>query len=340
MGKMRVLVTGGAGYIGSHTCVELIHAGYDPVIVDDFRNSDRYTIERIGRITGHTPRHYYLDCKDGPKLDRVFYIESPDAVIHFAAYKSVRESMDLPMQYYENNVGSLIEVIKAMGRANVKRLVFSSSCTVYGEPEVLPVDESMPSESAVSPYGSSKVMCERIISDMGSKLEPVILRYFNPIGAHPSALLGELPIGKPSNLVPHILNAVQHNKELVIYGQDFPTIDGTCVRDYIHVVDVARAHVQALTCDPTTVNLALGQGMSVMGIVSAFEQVNGVLVPKRMGPRQPGDVAEVWARADKARRNLKWESSFTVMDALRHAWEWQKTLNIESGILHGIGDQR
>ena len=333
MARPKVIVTGGAGYIGSHTCVELIRSGYDPVIVDDFRNSHSSVIDGIRRITGRTPELEELDCTDHDRLSlflRSFrsYDDGIFGVIHFAAYKSVRESMSEPLKYYQNNVGSLISVIRAMSDNLLRKLVFSSSCTVYGQPGSNPVTEASIGSPPTSPYGSTKAICERIISDMGPALEPTVLRYFNPIGAHPSSLIGELPIGAPTNLVPLIAQAASGSRGLLtVFGEDQPTEDGTCVRDYIHVMDIARAHVLALQAKPTTVNLGLGFGTSVRQIIERFEAVNGVSVPHAYGPRQDGDVAEVWCAPDKAMADLGWEPELTVDDALRDAWNWQKQLD-------------
>jgi UDP-glucose 4-epimerase len=249
-------------------------------------------------------------------------------VIHFAAYKSVRESMTKPLKYYRNNVGSLISLIQAMSDGHLNKLVFSSSCTVYGQPESNPVLEDSKVGSPTSPYGSTKVVCERIISEMGDALEPTVLRYFNPIGAHPSSMIGEMPIGSPTNLVPYMTQAAAGKRDpLVLFGDDYPTADGTCVRDYIHVVDVARAHVLALQSRPTTVNLGLGFGTSVRQIIDRFESVNHVSVPHSVGPRQVGDVPEVWCVADRAHAKLGWSPEFSVDDALRDAWNWQKSID-------------
>jgi UDP-glucose 4-epimerase len=336
MGK--VVVTGGAGFIGSHACVELVAAGHVPVIVDDLRNSDERVLQGLTAILGKAPLIHRIDCTDEQALDAVFRKEAPDSVIHFAADKAVGESVQDPLKYYANNIGSLVALLRVMGRHGVKDLVFSSSCTVYGDTDQLPVTETSPAAAAASPYGYTKVVCERMIHDASvadPALKAVMLRYFNPIGAHPSAAIGELPIGTPNNLVPFITQAAAGLREnLIVFGDDYPTPDGSCIRDFIHVVDLAKAHVRALAwirdhkaplCE--AFNLGTGQGHSVLEAVQVFEQVNGVDVPHAIGPRRAGDVMAMYADTTKSRHVLGWTSELTLADALRDAWRWQRALD-------------
>jgi UDP-glucose 4-epimerase len=297
----KILVTGGAGYIGAHTVVELILAGYTPVIVDDLSKSDTTLLNGIAKITGRTVGFYQGNCADADFLDNIFAKEkSFDCVLHFAAYKSVGESVQFPLMYYRNNVDALISLLQVMQRHNVKNLIFSSSCTVYGQPDTIPVNESTPFKEAESPYGATKQMCERILKDaftIGFKV--ISLRYFNPIGAHPSALLGELPIGVPNNLVPYITQTAAGKREkLTVFGNDYATPDGSCIRDFIHVADVAAAHLKAMEyleqIDAATFydafNLGTGVGVSVLELVHAFIKVTGVQLKYTIGPRRSGDV--------------------------------------------------
>lgn len=336
----KIIVTGGAGFIGSHTCVELVNAGYLPVIVDDLRNSEERAIAGIERIIGRKLPVHRIDCCDEVAFDRVFTSEGPvHGVIHFAADKAVGESVADPLKYYHNNIGSLVVLLRLMARHGVKRIVFSSSCTVYGQPKELPVTEAMPDNNASSPYGFTKVACERILRDAvvsDASLRTVLLRYFNPIGAHPSALIGELPLGVPNNLVPFVTQtAAGQRKQLTVHGNDYPTPDGSCIRDYIHVVDLARAHVMALEwmegratplCE--VFNLGTGQGNSVLEVINAFMKATQVNVPYVIGPRRPGDVTSVYADTTRSREVLKWTCTYTLEDALRDAWRWQQTLEI------------
>ncbi|MFT3886309.1 MAG: UDP-glucose 4-epimerase GalE [Flavobacteriales bacterium] len=335
----KILVTGGAGFIGSHTCVELIDAGYTPVIVDDLRNSHRRVIEGIARITGRELVPHLIDCSDEAALERVFDQEGPIiGAIHFAAYKSVGESVAEPLKYYSNNIGSLIALMKVARRRDTRHIVFSSSCTVYGQADVLPVTEDAPSDKASSPYGYTKVVCERLLQDLKRSAPDtniVILRYFNPIGAHPSGHIGELPVGVPNNLVPYVVQtAAGHRKVLTIYGDDYDTPDGTCLRDYIHVVDLAQAHVKAMDLlqqRPLTgcevINLGTGRPVSVKQVVDSFVQETGVPVPFIIGPRRPGDVASIHADVTKSAHMLGWHARYSMAEALRHAWGWQHTLD-------------
>lgn len=331
-----VLVTGGAGYIGSHTVVELIEAGYTPVILDDFRNSKPWILDRIEKITGHKPIFHKIDCTDETPVFEVFkHYQNAAGLIHFAAYKAVGESVAKPVQYYQNNLGSLCVMLNAMEKFEVQNLVFSSSCTVYGESESPVVTEESPVLNAVSPYGDTKITSEKII-DFAVKarlnLKAVLLRYFNPIGAHPSALIGELPQGIPNNLLPYITQTAKGIREkLTIFGNDYNTPDGTNVRDYIHVVDLAKAHVKALDflnnrgkneCE--VINLGTGKGTSVMEIVKAFEEVNQLKLNYEVGSRRNGDVAQIYANASKAKNVLGWTCEYSLKDALRHSWNWEK----------------
>ena len=334
----KVIVTGGAGFIGSHTSVELVGAGYEPIIVDDLRNSRESAISGIARIIGRAPKVYRIDCCDEQAFSKVFVAEAPvHGVIHFAADKAVGESVAEPLKYYRNNIGSLAVLLLLMGRHDVKRIVFSSSCTVYGQPEKMPVTETSPDRNASSPYGYTKVVCEQMLRDQSNAdatLKAVLLRYFNPIGAHPSAHIGELPLGVPSNLVPFITQtAAGIRKELTVYGSDLPTPDGTCIRDYIHVVDLARAHVRALDwmeeqpaplCE--VFNLGTGKGNSVLDVVTTFMEVNGVQLPYQIGPRRPGDIEAIWAETTKSRELLGWTCEHDLRDALRDAWRWQEAV--------------
>lgn len=335
----KVIVTGGAGFIGSHTVVELIAAGYEPVIVDDLRNSEERALHGVARIVGRTPTIHRIDCTDEQAFDKVFAAEGAiHGVVHFAAYKAVGESVAEPLKYYHNNIGSLVVLLRLMAKYAVKRLVFSSSCTVYGQPEVLPVTETSPDRVAQSPYGYTKVVCEQMLRDYGATdaaMKTVMLRYFNPIGAHPSGHIGELPIGVPNNLVPYVTQTAAGIRErLRVNGNDYNTPDGSCVRDYIHVVDLANAHVAALDwadarsaplCE--VFNLGTGRGNTVLEVVNTFVAVNGVDVPYEIGPRRAGDVESVYADTTKSRKVLGWECRYDLGDALRDAWKWQQALS-------------
>lgn len=335
----KVLVTGGAGYIGSHTSIELCRAGYLPVVVDNFCASERRMLARMEQLMGQAFPCHEIDCRDRSGLLAVFYKERPiHGVIHFAAHKSVGVSVREPREYYDNNLGSLLALLAVMSSAGVDRLVFSSSCTVYGEPVELPVTEETPLSPAESPYGRTKQMCEALLGDMagaGAPLRAVTLRYFNPIGAHPSGLIGELPLGKPETLVPYITQtAAGLRDELTVFGGDYPTEDGTCVRDYIHIQDLAAAHVSALAWSEASAsesfhevfNVGTGSGVSVLQAIRAFEQVSGQPLRYRIGPRRSGDAARVYASVDKARRELGWQAQLGLIEAMRDAWRWQQSL--------------
>lgn len=333
----KILVTGGTGFIGSHTVVELFAAGYDVVIIDDLSNSQSIALQGIEKITGKKPIFYRADCTDIIQLNQIF-LEHPqvDAVIHFAAFKAVKESIDKPLEYYRNNLLSLISLLQAMQKADVNRLVFSSSCTIYGEKGLLPMSEELPMTPTTSPYGRTKQMCEEIIADFAltsSHFQNISLRYFNPIGAHPSGLIGELPLGTPNNLIPYITQtAAGIRDELKVFGNDYPTPDGTAVRDYIDVVDLAKAHVKAVTrliqgdspMQLDAFNLGSGKGVSVKEIIETFEEVNGIKLKWSYAPRRTGDVPAIYADAGKAEKNLGWKAQTPLGQSLRNAWVWEK----------------
>lgn len=328
---MSILVTGGAGYIGSHTVVELIKLGKEVVIVDNLSNSSILVLDRIEEITGKRPTFYELDVADKAALRSVFEKESIEAAIHFAGYKAVGESVEKPVMYYENNIMSTLSLVEVMAEFGVKKIVFSSSATVYGLNNPSPLVENMPT-SATNPYGYTKVMLEQILRDLevsDKEWSVALLRYFNPIGAHESGLIGEDPAGIPNNLMPFIAQvAVGKRAELSVFGNDYDTVDGTGVRDYIHVVDLALGHIKALekisdTTGVYTYNLGSGQGTSVLELVQAFEKVNGVPVPYKIVDRRPGDVATCYANADKALAELNWKTEKTIEDMCRDTWNWQ-----------------
>lgn len=335
----KVIVTGGAGFIGSHTAVELSRAGYMPVVVDNFCASERAMLGRLRQIIGHDFPVHELDCRDEQKLRAVFAAEGDVfGVIHFAAFKAVGVSVEKPIDYYDNNVGSLLVLLRTMFDAKVSNFVFSSSCTVYGQPDKLPVTEASPQKTAESPYGRTKQVCEGVIEDVvrsKAPLKAVTLRYFNPVGAHPSALIGELPIGRPENLVPFITQtAVGLRDQLTVFGNDYDTPDGTCVRDYIHVVDLAIAHVKALDwlakqpLEPRNevFNVGTGRGTTVLEAISAFEQASGQKLNYRIGPRRTGDVIETYASVEKSERVLGFKTERTMLQAMGDAYRWQLAL--------------
>ena len=334
----KVLVTGGAGYIGSHTVVELVKSGYDPIILDDYRNSDSSVLKRLSQIIGFEPRHVVCDVCDQNRIEEIVETYSISGVIHFAAYKAVGESVENPLKYYSNNIAGLVSVLSVLKKRPEIPFVFSSSCTVYGEPMGLKeVNENTAKSIPTSPYGYTKWLGEQIIDDLfisNKQLRMMSLRYFNPIGAHESALIGELPVGKPNNLLPFITQtAAGIHEKLVIFGKDYPTTDGTCVRDYIHVVDLAEAHVKAMDyllsieegCHEI-VNVGTGKGTSVLELVRAFEKENNMELNYVFGPKRSGDVIEIYANVDYAFSLLGWRSSRNIKDAVRDAWKWEKSI--------------
>ena len=327
---MKVLLTGGAGYIGSHTVVEMCEAGHEVVVVDNFSNSSPRVMDRVCELVGHNVPFYEADVADEAAMDRIFAEHKIDAVVHFAGLKAVGESVQMPLAYYQNNINSTLTLLRSMEKAQVKRLVFSSSATVYGNPERCPITEESPTGKCSNPYGWTKFMIEQILMDYchaNPDMQAILLRYFNPVGAHASGRIGEMPNGRPNNLMPYITQvAVGKLPELSIFGNDYPTHDGTGVRDYIHVVDLARGHVAALghTAPGAVVfNLGTGTGYSVLDMVKTFAEVNGVPIPHRIGPRRPGDIAECYADPTKAREVLGWQATLTLEDMVRDSWNWQ-----------------
>ena len=333
-----VLVSGGAGYIGSHTTVELINAGYDVVIVDNLSNSDMGAVEGVRKITGVDVPFVQVDCCDLEGFRKVFEQYEFDSVIHFAASKAVGESVQKPLEYYRNNLTSFMNVITLMREFGRRNIVFSSSCTVYGEPEKQPVTEQTPRKPATSPYGNTKQMCEDILRDSVTAydgLKGIALRYFNPIGAHPSALIGELPRGVPQNLVPYITQTAAGLREcLTVFGDDYPTPDGSCIRDYIDIVDLAKAHVAAIRRmiedqnkhSYEIFNIGTGRGVSVLELVHKFEEVNHVKLNYKIGPRREGDIVAIWADPTLANTELGWKAGRTLDETLASAWAWEKHL--------------
>ena len=343
--KDRILVTGGAGYIGSHTTVELQNAGYEVIIVDNLSNSNVEVIDGIERITGIRPAFEHIDCVDKEALDNVFKkYPNIKGIIHFAASKAVGESVHKPLLYYHNNLVSLLNLLELMPDYKVEGIVFSSSCTVYGQPEKLPVDETAPIQPALSPYGNTKQINEEIIRDAiyaGAPYKSIILRYFNPIGSHSSAEIGELPNGIPQNLVPFLTQAaIGIRKELSVFGDDYNTSDGSCIRDYIHVVDLAKAHVVAVErmlknrSDEQLeyFNLGTGTGLSVLQIINGFEQATGVKIPYKIVGRREGDIEQIWADPHRANEILGWEAIETIEDTLLSAWNWQLKLREKENV--------
>ena len=331
---MSILVTGGTGYIGSHTVVELQNAGYDAIIIDNLSNSKLLVLDRIENITGKRPKFYNADLRDKEALKKIFN-ENPDieAVIHFAGLKAVGESVSMPLEYYNNNIYGTLCLLETMREAGVKNIVFSSSATVYGDPAFVPITEECPKGSCTNPYGWTKSMLEQILSDLtvpDKEWNVILLRYFNPIGAHKSGTMGEDPSGIPNNLMPYITQvAVGKRDHLNVFGNDYPTHDGTGVRDYIHVVDLAIGHVKALNkikenCGLKIYNLGTGHGYSVLDIVKAFEKASGVKIPYEITPRRPGDIATCYADASKAGKELGWEAQYGIEEMCADSWRWQK----------------
>ena len=335
MGK--ILVTGGLGYIGSHTVVALHESGYSVLIVDDLSNSERTVLQGLEKIIGFTPEFIELDLRDKAAVKNIFDQHSFDGVIHFAASKAVGESVENPLLYYENNINALVYVLQNCVAHGVHNFIFSSSCTVYGEPDFLPIDESAPIKRALSPYGNTKQIAEEILHDLCkvSDLRTILLRYFNPIGAHDSALIGELPKGVPQNLVPFITQtAAGLREQLSVFGDDYPTADGSCIRDYIHVMDLAEAHVVALDRlvkkaqqEPVEVfNLGTGQGNSVLEVIKTFEEATSVTLPYKIVGRREGDVIAVYADTKKATQVLGWSTQRDLPTSLSSAWAWEKRI--------------
>lgn len=331
----NILLTGGAGYIGSHTAVELLERGYQVIITDDFSNCSPKVIDQIERITGNRPICYAIDVANRDSLDAVFQRENIDAVIHFAGFKAVGESVQKPLKYYRNNLDTTLTLLETMARHGVRKFVFSSSATVYGVSETVPLTEDMPT-SCSNPYGWTKWMIEQILRDAAvadSELSIVLLRYFNPIGAHESGLIGEMPQGIPNNLLPYVSGVAAGTLEkLHVFGNDYPTPDGTGVRDYIHVVDLAKGHLAALQyadehMGVEAINLGTGHGYSVLEIVNAFERANQVQVPYEINDRRLGDVAECYADTSKAERLLHWKAERDIEQMCRDAWRWQTNLS-------------
>ncbi|MDL2222714.1 UDP-glucose 4-epimerase GalE [Bacteroidales bacterium OttesenSCG-928-M11] len=343
--KDQILVTGGAGYIGSHTTVELQNAGYEVIVVDNLSNSNENVIDGIEKITGIRPAFELADCTDFDKMKEIFgKYKNIKGIIHFAASKAVGESVQKPLLYYRNNIVSLLNLLELMPQFGVKGFVFSSSCTVYGQPDILPVTENAPIKEALSPYGNTKQIDEEIIRDTiysGTSYKSIILRYFNPIGAHPSTEIGELPNGVPQNLIPFLTQtAMGIRQELSVFGDDYSTPDGSCIRDYIYVVDLAKAHVKALDRMLTDkseknleyFNLGTGRGLSVLELINTFEKATGVKVPYKIVGRREGDIEQVWADPTFSNEVLGWTAEETIENTLRTAWEWQVKLR-ERGIM-------
>jgi UDP-glucose 4-epimerase len=336
MSFKKILLTGGAGYIGAHTAVELLEQGFDIVILDDLSRSEHRMIEGIEKVTSQKIKFYKGDCSDSTFVEMVFEKESIDSVIHFAAYKSVNESVINPLLYYRNNIGSLINLLEQMQKQGVNEFIFSSSCTVYGQPDQIPVDESAPFKRAESSYGATKQMSERILEDAvlaNKNLKVVSLRYFNPVGAHPSSLIGELPIGAPGNLVPFITQtAAGIRDKLTVFGNDYDTPDGSCVRDFIHVIDLAKAHVQAVRSIDSipsryeAFNLGTGKGETVLQLVKKFMEVTGIKLNYVVGTRRAGDIEKIFADPKKAEKILGWRTQLSLEQSLLDAWNWEKKI--------------
>lgn len=330
---MKILVTGGAGYIGSHTVVELQNNGYEVVVLDNLSNSSKKSLERVEKITGKKVPFYEADICDKKAMDDILGKEAPDAVIHFAGLKAVGESVSKPWEYYENNIAGTLSLVEAMKKHNVKNIIFSSSATVYGDPAFIPITEECPKGQCTNPYGWTKSMLEQILMDI-QKADPewnvILLRYFNPIGAHKSGTIGENPNGIPNNLMPYVTQvAVGKREKLTIFGNDYDTPDGTGVRDYIHVVDLANGHVKALKkieekAGLKIYNLGTGKGYSVLDIVKNFEAATGVKVPYVIGARRPGDIATCYSSADKAYKELGWKAMYDIKEMCEDSWRWQK----------------
>jgi len=334
--KHKIIVTGGLGFIGSHTVVCLHEAGFEPIIIDNLSNSEASAMDGIEKLIGYKPIWANIDVNDKAALSNIIKEHQPQGVIHFAAFKAVGESVEKPLTYYRNNVGGLITLMEVLKEESIGNLVFSSSCTVYGEPDEIPVKESTQTKMAESPYGATKQMGEIILKDNANWLNTQCLRYFNPIGAHESGFIGELPLGVPNNLIPYLTQTVAGiRKELTVFGDDYNTTDGTCIRDYIHVMDLAEAHVFAINRlingeqkEPFEVfNIGTGNGSSVLEVIQAFEKANGIPVPHKIGPRRAGDVVQVWAETTKVEHVLGWKAKRTLETMLKDAWNWQTKLS-------------
>lgn len=336
---MKIIVTGGLGFIGSHTVVELIHAGIEPIIVDNLCNSEQFILEGIEKIVNQKVKFYKVDCTNKNAMDQIFTNEGAiNGIIHFAAYKSVNESAVLPLKYYTNNINSLLVMLECMTQYNIPNIVFSSSCTVYGQPEILPVTEATPYGEIKTAYGNTKRICEEIIRDYyqsGAKIKAVSLRYFNPIGAHPSGLIGELPKGIPNNLMPFITQTAKGLRtQLSVFGFDYNTLDGTCVRDFIHVVDLAKAHVKSIEYLNNKVenklydffNVGTGNGSSVLEMIHSFEKVNNIKINYKLVDRREGDIEQIFADTTKITAVLGWKPALNVDDACRDAWKWEQKI--------------
>ena len=328
---MSILVTGGAGFIGSHTCVELLNSGYDVAVVDNLYNASEKALERVKEITGKEVGFYKVDIRDREGLNKVFDKENVEAVIHFAGLKAVGESVQKPLEYYENNIGGTITLCDVMRNHEVKNIIFSSSATVYGDPLEIPITEKCPKQNPTNPYGQTKTMLEQVLMDI-HKADPewnvILLRYFNPIGAHPSGMIGEDPKGIPNNLMPYVAQVASGKLQKIgVFGNDYPTPDGTGVRDYIHVVDLARGHIAAIEgCKEAGVhvyNLGTGVGYSVLDMIHAFEKACGKTLPYEIKPRRAGDIAACYADASKAKRELGWEAENDIEEMCRDQWNWQ-----------------
>jgi UDP-glucose 4-epimerase len=334
--KKYILVTGGSGFIGSHTVVSLKERGFEPIIVDDMRNARSFILDNLKTILNQPVLHFHVDCCNMSELEKIFLHYPIQGIIHFAAYKSVDESVREPLKYYHNNLSSLVSILNLAERFKVDNIIFSSSCTVYGEPKNShEVSENSPIQEATTPYGQTKIIGEKILQDFhiaNPESRITALRYFNPIGAHKSALLGELPIGRPSNLLPYITqSAIGKLEKLTVYGDDYTTPDGSCIRDYIHVEDLADAHVMALERSISensgyfdAINIGTGKGTSVLELISVFEKVTGIKLNYAIGPRRNGDVPAIYADASKAKTVLNWEAKRTIEDSVLSAWYWEK----------------
>ena len=334
--KSKIIVTGGLGFIGSHTVIALHEAGFEPIIIDNLSNSQLSALDGIEKLIGYKPQFAQIDVNDAPALRQLIEESKPHAVIHFAAFKAVGESVEKPLMYYRNNVGGLVTLLEVMKETGLTDIVFSSSCTVYGEPAEIPVKESTITKPAESPYGATKQMGEVILKDNAPWCNTQCLRYFNPIGAHPSAEIGELPLGVPNNLIPYLTQTVAGIREsLTVFGDDYDTPDGTCIRDYIHVVDLAEAHVSAVKrlIDKSyqnafeVFNIGTGNGSTVLEVINSFESATGLKVPHTIGGRRAGDVVKVWAETTKVENVLGWKAKRNLETMLRDAWNWQVKLS-------------